>query len=154
MKASAKKKSQPKNNLEVPTTAFVTQNQKMVQSIENVVPQLEKLAASGAPSQLYGQLFSPEESVSYEGKTATIADTLIGALGLPKTNESIALINKMVRRGALERDESYKKRIQNLIDELKERKNKSISVLRNSNAISGDEDEKEVVYNQETGDFD
>jgi len=125
----------------------------MVQNIENVIPQLEELAASGAPSQLFGQVWNPEKSVSYEGKAATIADTLIGALGLPKTNESIALINKMVRRGALERDKAYKERIKNLINELNERKKRSISVLKNSNAISSDEGEKELVYNQETGDF-
>lgn len=124
------------NPADVPTRAVLTQNQQVSQAVDNVVPQIKALMKEDVPVQspdIFGlrkttSLLSPEKQARYEAKVASITDTLVAALALPRTNESINLVGKMVRKQFGESDEAYHKRLEDLTRDLEERKKSALNV--------------------------
>jgi len=122
----------------VPTKAVITQNQQVSQAVDNVIPQIQDLIKEDVPIQspdIFGlrkatSLLSPEKQARYEAKVASVTDTLVAALKLPGTNESIALVGKMVRKQFGESDDAYHKRLEDLIKDLEERKRNALNVTR------------------------
>lgn len=112
-----------------PTSASVTGNQKIIQAIDNAVPIIDELIENSGPGQLVGKYLHPNEQASYKGKTATLTDSLVGALGLPKTNESIHLVEKITSATPYESQASYKKRLEALKEELLARRNRGAESL-------------------------
>ena len=136
------------------TTASKTKNQNTIQSIDSVLPLIEQINPSKSPGQIIGKYFSPDRQADYQSKISAISDTLIGALGLPKTNESLHLVEKMVVRGPGESDSAYKKRLENLTKDLKNRRNSSLKSLKsgfsddaiNENEVEGQSPPQGTVW--------
>lgn len=133
-----KRKQQLKNSGEVPTTATITANQKVSSAIENVLPligELEGLEKGGnVPGQFVGRYFNPDEQANYEAKVGTIVDALVGALGLPKIEKSIGIVEKIVGKRPFESDKAYEKRLANLKTELGQRKARATNYSQKSAA--------------------
>lgn len=127
----------PKEDLtEKPTRTVITQNQQISQAVDNVVPQIKELMQEDIPIQspnIWGlkkttSLLSPEKQARYESKVAGITDTLVAALALPKTNESIHLVGQMIRKQFGESDEAYFKRLDEVVHDLERRKENALKV--------------------------
>ncbi len=125
------------------TTANITKNQGIVQSIDAVLPLIQSISPKNAPGQIIGKYFSPNKEADYESRIATITDSLIGALGLPKTNESIDLTKKMVMRGNGESDKAYQKRLNNLSKDIQNRRTLASKSLKSGLSVSSNEDNVE-----------
>lgn len=137
--------------LTVPTKAFTTQNQSQIQAIDNVIPKIKELSISKTiPGQFTGKYFQPSNQATYEAQTASVTDTLIGALGLPKTNESIELVNKMIVEKPYENRANYQKRINKLIDDLQDRRKRAVTALE-SNVAYGGANQMVTIRNSKTG---
>ena len=115
-------------NRDAPSKASITANQKIIQSIDNAIPVIDDLLSGDAPGQLIGKYLHPDAQAAYEAKTATLTDSLVGALKLPQTNESINLVKKTTSAGILESDQSYRKRLNALKKDLMERRKKAAEV--------------------------
>lgn len=132
---------------DMPTKAFITQNQKTIQSIDNTLPMIDQLIKFKGPGQFVGKYIHPDDQAKYEALTATITDSLVNSLGLPKTNESIALVSKIVGKNARESDQSYLKRLESLKNELGERRKKSINSLDSGIEREPADGKTRVFYN-------
>lgn len=132
-----------------PTTAFTTANQQVIQAIDNTLPQLKALKEFHSPGQLLGKYLQPDAQAQYESMVSTITDSLVGALKLPKTNESIALVEKIVGKRPRESDKAYLKRLDTLENDLKERRKKSMGTLKGGKA----ENAGRLKFNPSTGGF-
>lgn len=142
---------------DVPTKAFITQNQKLVQSVDNTLPMIDSLINEPGPGQLIGKYKHPDEQARYKAKTSTIIDSLVSALNLPKTNESLELASNLVKQGKVESRDAYIKRLSDLKRELQERKNRSLAVLNYTNTApspAGSTNQKRLKFNPSTGGFD
>ena len=137
------------------TNTNKTANQSVIQSIDNTLPLIknlqESLKKSEIPGQFVGQFFSPDQQAKYEGTVATITDALVGALNLPKTNESIALVKKVVGRRGNESEKSYKSRLESLVADLNERRKKAAQALKRFDSSQETAEEGGEYYDVETG---
>lgn len=122
------------------TTRSRTMNQSIVQAIENTLPLIGELKEFSEPNQLIGKYMNPNDQANYEARVATITDALVSALNLPKTNESINLVSKIVTRRPLESHKSYNNRLDELVKDLGRRREKAKSYLRNEQV--GEQKEK------------
>ena len=76
------------------------------------------------------------KSTNYEALVSSALDSLIGAYGLPSTNEAVETVKKQLLIGHGETDKAYKKRLKNLLEDLNRRKNYSASEIKRTNKIS------------------
>lgn len=132
------------------TKANVTKNQNIIQSIDNVIPLLNNLKDSEFPGQTVGKFFHPSQQANYQAKISALTDSLVASLGLPKTNESLALIKKMVEQQFGESKASYKKRLMDVISDLTERKKRATTNI--AKGISGLNNEEGDQYLAEDAD--
>jgi hypothetical protein len=129
------------------TRATLTQNQGVVQSIDNVLPVLDDLSNEKGngidiPYQnpwyfggdLAANIASPQRQAEYHAEVAKAADQLIGALSLPKTNESISLVKKMLEKQPNEGDTAYRGRIKKLKKDLLRRRESAHKIAPSINA--------------------
>ncbi len=112
---------------DVPTTATVTANQKVIGAIDNVLPLIEDLEKYHAPGQLLSKYLKPDAQATYESKVGTIVDSLVGALKLPQVKESLNIVDKIVGKRPFESDKSYLKRLAALKTDLIERRKRAVS---------------------------
>lgn len=137
------------------TKPSITQNQKTVQAIDNVLPQITQLSQMDIPGQAIGKYLHPDKQTDYEAHIAGLTDTLVSALQLPKTNESLALADKMVRQHPLESKDAYNKRIKNLARDLAERRQRHMQSLRSGRVGSESNQESSertvTIKDDETG---
>ncbi len=119
--------------------ANITKNQGVIQAIDNVTPLIGELKSSGSPGQLIGKYLHPNSQADYEARTGAITDSLVAALGLPKTNESLHLIGTMVKQKPLESTEAYHTRLDTLVSDLTRRKQKALTALQSG--IGGESDD-------------
>lgn len=126
-RAAAKYKSSQANMAGGLTKANVTKNQGIIQAIDNVTPLIDEISDEkyDVPNQLYGPYLHPDQQKNYAAKTAAITDSLISAMGLPKTNESIHLAGTMVQRGKAESLSAYRTRMSELKKDLSNRKQRA-----------------------------
>jgi hypothetical protein len=93
------------------TTGFKTQKQVASQGIENTLPLLDELQGLDVPGQGAAYIFSPDKQAKYQSVVSGITDSLVGALGLPKSNESLKTVEKMIARQPRESDKAYRRRL-------------------------------------------
>lgn len=151
-----KEKQAAKLSGEVPTNAFITANQNAVQAIDNVIPLLKNLKESVIPSQTLGlaRFTDPDAQAAYNSQVAGISDSLVTAMKLPKTNESLELVKTMVGREPRESEGAYLKRIDKVIKDLGERRKQSLSSIKKPLSESSSGSSSPVLrYNPETGRF-
>jgi hypothetical protein len=134
------------------TNTMITKNQNIVASVDNALPVLNKIKKLdtfprwSTPNWTGG---SGNEQSVYEGLVNQVLDSLIGAFGMPKTNEGLESVMKQVQIGHSETKSAYLKRIEALINDLKERKKYSSKELNkpiNAQAISDNEKSGEDNY--------
>lgn len=145
------------------TNAMITQHQKVISGVDNVIPVLEKILKLGGGEKVNEKgkvagknkdVFQPypkssgwtggmglipgwmSDSANYESLVTSAAEPLVNALGYPKTNEGIEKAVKQVTTTHGELNSRYIKRIRALIEDLKERKNYSAKEIKRSNKIS------------------
>lgn len=136
----AKIKEAKEGSLSDLTKSTITKNQGIVQSVDNTIPQIDELLHSDFPGQTIGKFTHPSAQAEYDARVSTITDSLIAALGLPKTDLSTHLVENIVRQKRFESKESYKNRLNNLIKDLKNRKGRAITVLKSHN-VFGENDQ-------------
>ncbi len=129
--AKARKSLQGSNeDLNNPTKSTITNNQSLIESIDSTLPMLNALIENeNIPGQGLGYLFHPEKQATYESNVAGVTDSLIKALKLPQTNESIDLVKKMIARRSRETEGHYKKRLQTVYNDLINRKKIASDIL-------------------------
>lgn len=146
-----REKEKTKGETENLTTRARTVNQGIIQSIDNTLPLIQELKVFKEPNQLIGKHLNPNAQAQYEAQSATITDSLVGALNLPKTNESIHLVNKIVQRRPLESHDAYVKRLGELEKDLNRRRDKASDALKKFNPSEQKREEKSgitrVFYN-------
>lgn len=120
----------------LPTSSFLTQNQKVVQGVENVVPMIDELREMNVPNQtIYPGVHSPERQAAYKAHVSAITDTLLGALGLTSTKENAEITKKLIEKQRGEGDSAYRKRLNNVIKDLERRKKSSESILNPAKSL-------------------
>lgn len=118
-----------------PTRSTISDNQAILRGIDNTIPVIDKLKKMEAPSAVFGSYTSPTKMAEYNAMTGAVTDTLVSAMGLPKTNESISLVKQMITRQKGESQEGYKQRLDKLREELIDRKKISMQQLKQGNKI-------------------
>lgn len=137
-------------NREGLTTSTITANQKALQAIDNALPLIKELQELKVPNQflaslpMAGKYAYPDKQAAYHAKAAEITDTLMSALKLPMTTESLNLVGSMVRRAPTESEAAYNKRLKGLEKNLMRRK-QSLSSSGMSNPSK--------VFNLANGEF-
>ncbi len=129
------------------TTANVTKQQNIVSAIDNTLPvindilKLDKSTAKKAQWEPYprnsglrpGLGWVPgyhSASTNYESLVSSALDTLLGAYGLPKTNEGIETVKKQLLIDHGETDAAYKARLKKLVEDLNRRKSYASGLLK------------------------
>lgn len=136
---------------EIPTTQSMTENQRVVTSVNNIIPMINKLKNMGHPRKIN---ISPDQRAAYVGTVNSIADNLMSAYNLPRTKESLNMVLSMVERGALESDQSYKKRLGEVSKELEDRKKSAFQVLKSGRVEASTPERVRKRFNPVTGGFD
>lgn len=93
-----------------------TQFQTQVGNIDAMIPLLQDLK-NAAPSQMGGQFVHPYDQINYQNKVNSLADTIVKAYGLPKTDQSIEIARNMLRRKWNQTDAAYAQQIENVIQD-------------------------------------
>lgn len=117
-------------DLTMPTKAVITANQNVITAANNIIPQIQELKKMSIPNQLVN--ISPDQNQKYLGTSNAVADGLMAAFGWPKTDQALSMAKQMVRRGKLESEDAYKKRLDGLIGELEHRRKASNEILNAS----------------------
>jgi hypothetical protein len=123
------------------TKTNITKNQGIIQNVENLIPQIDELTSSDFPGQTVGKYIHPSAQADYDAKIASLSDTLLGAYNLPKTDQSLHLVQQMVRQKPFETRDAYKSRIENLKNDLLSRKERASKYLKNKNVLGIDEED-------------
>lgn len=134
------------------TNAMITRHQKMISSIDNALPIIQQIIDRGAKPKGLAAKWEPyprnswiglgvipgfqSSSTDYEALVSSALDSLIGAYGLPSTNEGIETVKKQLLIGHGETDSRYRNRLKNLITDLKRRKSYSSNEVKKSNNIT------------------
>ena len=138
------------------TNAMITKNQKVISSVDVAIPIIEKiidlkgilpdtpipdflwnkkglspypLSSLGIPS-----IFGGTQAV-YDSLVNQTLDSLMGAFGLPLSNEGLKTVKDQVEIRHFESQNQYRKRMRDLIEELKTRRNYSANEVKKSNKI-------------------
>jgi len=149
-KEEIKKQMKGEEDLSKPTKAVITQNQNIVNSANNIIPQIKQLQSLKIPNQLAN--ISPNQNQKYIAQSNAIADGLMSAFGWPKTDQALHMAKSMVQRGKFESEDAYKKRLNGLIGELEDRRKSAHNVLKSSkvNIKDSQESNSEKIYNPAT----
>ncbi len=116
-----------------PTSSVITSNQNIIQAANNIIPQIDTLIASDIPNQFVNM--SPDLQKSYESRYKSLADGLMTAFKWPKTDQALTMAKDLVKKGAFESDDAYKKRLEELKQEVISRQGQSVAALE-QNKIS------------------
>lgn len=127
-KEAIKKQMKGEADLTAPTKATTTLNQGIVNAANNILPQIKELEKFDVPHQSFNKL-SPTQQQKYLGITNSIADGLMSAYALPRTDQSLHMVKQMVQRGNWESLAGYKKRLKELTKEVEDRRDAASNVL-------------------------
>ena len=134
---------------------MISKHQNIISSIDNALPTIQKILDlstnpnTGKPSKEYepyprssgvipGLGWIPgfqSKSTNYEALVGSTLDTLLGAYGLPLSNEGLDTVKKQLVIGHGETDSAYKKRLTALVADLKRRRAYSQAQVKQSNKI-------------------
>jgi hypothetical protein len=110
------------------TPAMQSKVQEQIFEIQKVKPELVKLRYMDPQKITY---FQSNKDKAYESALFHIADSLVKAKDLPRTNHSIDEMKKSLRMGANEDVDKWQERIDHLLEELDEREGKGLTLLSN-----------------------
>ncbi len=116
------------------TSKMASKHQNIIASVDVALPVLKDLAKMGSyPRQ---SLYRGGQYADYEGKVSAAIDSVMGAFGLPMTNEGLKTIRDQVEIKTFETPSHYKARMEKLISDLEKRKNYSATEIKRSNKIT------------------
>jgi hypothetical protein len=124
------------------TNKMISKHQNIISSIDTALPTIEKILDEkgfqpyprGLGSGLIPGLMSQE--AKYDALVKSALDSLIGAYGLPMTNEGINTVKAQLQIGHGETTGNYRKRLRELVKDLKHRKEYSAGEVKKSNKIT------------------
>jgi len=132
-------------SLETPLTSkMVSKHQGIIAAVDNAIPTIEKILdlnqgdweqfprSSGALPGLGWIPGNQSKSTEYEALVSSALDSLVGAYGLPMSNEGIETVKKQLLISHGETDVAYKKRLKNLLEDLKTRQAYSAKEVKKS----------------------
>lgn len=137
------------------TPKMISKHQNVISSVDNALPiikQIQDLAVdpkTGKASKSWepfprsdglipGLGLVPgfqSQSTKYEALVNSALDTLVGAYGLPLSNEGLDTVKKQLLIGHGETDAAYLRRLKTLVDDLQRRKAYSQDQVKQSNKI-------------------
>jgi hypothetical protein len=134
------------------TNKMISKHQNIISSIDNALPIIDQILDEGEKPQGLAKRWEPyprdswrglgmipgfqSQSTKYEALVSSALDSLIGAYGLPSTNEGIDTVKKQLLIGHGETDSHYRKRLKELVKDLQRRKSYSASEVKKSNKIT------------------
>ena len=109
---------------EIPLTAAMkTKHQNVISSVDTVLPVLDKIMElKEFPRYSLPLVGSGNQLNKYDALVNESLDSLIGALGVPRTNEGLESVKKQIQIGRLESERAYKKRMKEFRQSLLNRK--------------------------------
>ena len=134
------------------TNAVMGQNQRVITSVDNALPEIEKLKKLKHFDNW--SLIHGDESNLYSSMIAGLKDNLLGAFGLYPTEHGLKTVEDMVKIGRTESKAGYLKRIEKLVQTLKEKQSYSKKLLKNAIPLGGnasdmsDEELRNVAYGE------
>lgn len=118
------------NDLIPLTPSSATKLQGVTVAVDNAIPLLEQLTEFNTPS-VWGSMFKGANKAKYDKLIATLTELMIGALNLPLSDKSAAMVkNEILSRRTNETDKEYHARMKDEIKELKERKARAKEALK------------------------
>ena len=134
------------------TNKMISKHQNIISSIDNALPIIDQILDEGEKPQGLAKRWEPyprdswrglgmipgfqSQSTKYEALVSSALDSLIGAYGLPSTNEGIDTVKKQLLIGHGETDSHYRKRLKEIVKDLQRRKSYSASEVKKSNKIT------------------
>lgn len=123
------------------TNAGVTRHQKIISSVDNAIPVLDKilnlkgfsaypLSSLGIPS-VFGN-----KQAEYNSLVSQTLDSLMGAFGMPSTNEGLKSVRDQLEIRHFETPSAYRDRIRKLKKDLESRKQYSEKEVKRTNKIA------------------
>lgn len=112
------------------TSKMVSKHQNVVASVDVAAPVLKQLADMGSyPRQGW---YRGGQYAEYEGLVSQAVDSVLGAFGLPMTNEGLKTIRDQIEIRTFETPSHYKNRIEKLIKDLRVRQQYSANEVKKS----------------------
>lgn len=120
------------------TNAMITKHQQVSSAVDNLLPTLKKLRDLKSHKNIYlfGNLTATAEQKDYERLVNSAKENIIRAFALNPTDSGLKTALNQLTIGGFESEQHYKKAIDRLIDDMKERKAYSDKELKRSNKIS------------------
>lgn len=119
------------------TNKMVSTHQRVISSVDNALPLLERLKNMPNHSNIYtGNAFATHDQKKYQRLVNAVKENLIGAFALNPTEAGLQTAVDQLTIGGWESDKDYKEALQDLIDDLKGKKSYSATEVRRSNKIS------------------
>ena len=142
-RVTLKQVGDPKRDDGIPLTSNqITKHQNVVSSVDNVLPVLDKIKKlQDTPRWVVPFVGSGNEQAVYDGLVNQALDSLMGAFGMPKTDSGMKSVLEQVQIGHFESQAAYKKRIQSLIEDLKDRRKYSSNAAKKAIDLGGGSNE-------------
>lgn len=122
------------------TNKMISKHQNIISSIDNALPTIQKILDEKGvnPYARWTGLLpgAMSQSVKYDAMVKSALDSLIGAYGLPMTNEGIDTVKTQLLIGHGETPSAYRQRLKELVKDLNKRKAYSSGEVKKSNKIS------------------
>ena len=124
------------------TNKMISQHQNVVASVDVAVPVLDKIInMENSDYSRFGGWTN--KGAKYAGEVSQALDSLLGAFGLPQTNEGINTIREQLEIGHNEGAEEYRKRIKKLKEDILSRQKYSAGLVKKAIKIMGNENEND-----------
>lgn len=128
----------------MPTKTITSQNQKVIQSAQNLMPTLDSLIKG---EHAYGRSdfwpIAANKKADYDATTGKIIDQLVSVFNLPSTDKSTNLVETLVRRHPYESYDAYLERLKGLkadiLDRAENAKNNLVNRTVDTNGIDTSE---------------
>jgi hypothetical protein len=124
------------------TNKMISKHQNIISSIDNAIPRIEKILDEGKGFQPYPRTFGMglvpgfmSQSSKYDAQVKSALDSLMGAYGLPSTDKGLETVHAQIQIGHGETIPAYKRRLKELVQDLKRRKAYSENEVKRSNKI-------------------
>lgn len=150
-------KNEQKKNLDrtIPTESTRTANQKVITSVNTVLPVLDDLMKEEVPGTI-GGFFQRDKSSASNALTNLAVDELMTIFNLPKDQHSTKLAEEMVRRQFGESLPAYRKRLNSLKQRVVHRRQSALELLEGGKVKSEDshsQSSSKKRFNPETGEI-
>jgi hypothetical protein len=133
------------------TSKMISQHQNVVSSVDVAVPVLDKIInMKDSEYSRFGGYTN--KGARYNATVKQALDSILGAFGLPQTNEGIKTIQDQLEIGHNESPKAYRERIKELKQDILKRQKYSAGLIKKSIKITGNENENDP-YNLDTYDL-